>query len=459
MTQYRNSKETAEAPLGPSRARHAYWVLILGVSLLLTGCPEEPPSEWTTNSEAAREELIRGLEAEAKLYAVEASHHYEQALELDPEFVMAQVKVFARTSNRHPRFEELQEYLQKADTAPLTERERFLVEFFLHQRSKGTKASWPILQGYLEEHPRDPFAIEIKCQFIWDNAEWKKSETCYQELLQADPNWVSAQNRLGYLAMAEGDFAKAEDRFRNYRYIAPDQANPHDSLGELLVLLGRYDEAEVELRKALEIRSDFCASYQNLSTLSLYRGDIAAAYAVATESVDNGCPYGIAERLQCHIESFDLYHKRSWEELASSWESPCSQSGLVPSWMAHLGALKTENLTLAREIEAQTKHHPKRTIKEMNRGPKSPDYLNLVGTRLLYEGKPQEAIKRFAKADDLLDYWGLGSGMYKVYNRILWVEALKRNGAEDRATELLAQVESVNPPLTDSYRSGRFVLP
>ena len=44
--------------------------------------------------------------------------------------------------------------------------------------------------------------------------------------------------------MMQGRFAEAEESFKSYRFIALDQANPHDSLGELYITTGRYDEAE-----------------------------------------------------------------------------------------------------------------------------------------------------------------------------------------------------------------------
>ena len=77
--------------------------------------------------------------------------------------------------------------------------------------------------------------------------------------------------------MGQGRFADAQKMFETYRYIAPDQANPHDSLGELFILLGRYDEARKELEEALRIRPDFCDSYEHLVRLALMDGRVDEA--------------------------------------------------------------------------------------------------------------------------------------------------------------------------------------
>ncbi|MBZ0114683.1 MAG: hypothetical protein K8J08_19635 [Thermoanaerobaculia bacterium] len=434
-------------------------LLLLSCSVSFLGCPRHEQAEWTTSSEEARAELLLGLEAETKFYEMEAREHFEKALEFDPDFVMAQVKIFSRTSTRDPRSKELRQHLEAAELSELTPREAFLVRFYLDMHSDDYKKAWKVLEEYLAQHPRDPYALELSCQRLWESADWNASETCYEGLLDADPNWVGAQNRLGYLAMAQGEFEVAEDRFRNYRYVAPDQANPHDSLGELLVLLGRYDEAETELDEAIAIRKDFCASYQNLSTLALYRGDSEEAYDVAQRSVDNGCPDGIAQRLRCHIESFNLYRNEDWKALADSWGGACNRSQLVPTWLPHLGALMMEEIELAKTIEESVVDKPGGMLKSESTRYGSPDYSSLVGTRLMAEGDYAGATERLAAADDHLDYWGLGPGMYKVYNRLVWIETLRRAGRSEEAEKLLAEVAEVNPPMADTYAQGRLPLP
>jgi tetratricopeptide (TPR) repeat protein len=89
--------------------------------------------------------------------------------------------------------------------------------------------------------------------------------------------------------MEQGDSARAEEHFKRYRFLAPDQANPYDSLGELLTNIGRHDEAEANLRKSLEIKGDFFASLGHLGTVAVGRGDYAKAieyYEKAAEAAD-----------------------------------------------------------------------------------------------------------------------------------------------------------------------------
>ena len=97
----------------------------------------------------------------------------------------------------------------------------------------------------------------MRCDFLAMQKRTTEALAEYERLLTVNPNYAYAYNMLGYAAAARGDFAKAEDYLKRYRYLAPDQANPLDSLGELYALVGRYDEAEDVLKKALAIKGDF----------------------------------------------------------------------------------------------------------------------------------------------------------------------------------------------------------
>lgn len=441
------------------RTRRLAWSALCCLGLGLLGCPDPPAPEWTTDSPEALQEFEQGLAAEMKMYGVDARQHFERALEADPDFVMAQVKILARTYHRDPRYAELREHLEAADLDQLTPREAFLTRFFLLHRDRQVDEAIQLLDQYLVDHPKDPYGLELQCQGVWETGQWEAAERCYEHLLTVDPNWVLAQNRLGYLAMAQGHFEEAEERFRNYRYVAPDQANPHDSLGELFVLQGRYEEAERELREALEVRPDFCASYLNLATANLYQGQIEEAYDVADQSKENGCSPGYRARLRCQIGTFVLYQEEKWQELVEAVEGECYRSKLIATWLPHLGALHLGDLELARRLEDSEPIAAAGEMRMKQEYSESADLLSLKGTRLLAEGQPESAVEELREADDLLDYWGLGAGMYKVYNRLLLVEALRRSGETAAADQLLSEVGSVNPAMAAIYQDGDLSIP
>ncbi|MCB1036546.1 MAG: tetratricopeptide repeat protein, partial [Acidobacteria bacterium] len=234
----------------------------------------KPKRAWTTSSQAALDEFGKALEAKMKFYHMDASEHLRRALELDPDFAAA--KVMRMDYVRGAEAKRLLDELAQTDLDHLSPREAMMVSFFLASRQGNPEASRKVAEAFLEKHPKDPYGLSFLCSALEDPLE---QETCYRKLIAVEPNFVLAQNNLGYLAMGQGEFREAEERFRTYQYIAPGQANPHDSMGELLVLLGRYDDARRELEAALALRPDFDASHTSLVRAALLQEHVEDAQA------------------------------------------------------------------------------------------------------------------------------------------------------------------------------------
>ena len=63
----------------------------------------------------------------------------------------------------------------------------------------------------------------------------------------------------------------------HYKKITSDEPNPFDSTGDIYLLAGDFEKAEQNYRKALEIRNDFIASWQNLANIYLFQGQYPQA--------------------------------------------------------------------------------------------------------------------------------------------------------------------------------------
>jgi len=439
--------------------RKFLWFLIaiaaLAAGVWMLYATDHPKEEWSCEPEAANQELEAGLAANMKYYHADALSHFERALELAPDCAMAQLAVLRRIHSKSERYEELLAKLEETDLDALSDREAFLVRFHLAGFHKDWDEQHAILDAYLERHPKDPYALEHRCEILWAEEKTDEGETCYERLIHLNPNWVVAQNRLGYLAMARGELDRAEDRFRTYRYVAPDQANPHDSLGELLALRGRYDEARAELEEALAVRPDFCASYEHLIFVSLDQGKTDEARAYLHRGTEVEACAGI-HHLECEVESFALYLDEDWPSLAARWEDPCHSEKLSAVWLPHLGALMTGDLALARTIEGTLEGVAK---KYRGKPIASHDLDLLVGLRLLAEGDPQAAEEVLRRTDKDLLYKNMQVGRLKLYSRLVLAEALARQGKEDESQRLVEEVEAVNPYYAEIYRSGELPLP
>jgi tetratricopeptide (TPR) repeat protein len=286
----------------------------------------------------------------------------------------------------------------------------------------------------------------------WEDRDWERADAHYRRLLQVDPNWVSAQNRIGYIAMAQGRFAEAEELFETYQFIAPDQANPHDSMGELLTVLGRYDEAAAALERALAIKPDFCASYEHLFSLAILAGN-TEAYAEIIERSREHCGEQMAERVTCVAELWTDYIHRDFDAPWGEDREKCMKAYTRESFLLHRLAVIAGRGETARELEALVDERIEAggMEQEIAEG----FLLHMKGVRALAEGDSERAISYLSKADRRLLYWGQGPAILKMFNQMNLAAALEKAGKQTKAEHVLAKVAEVNPGFAAHYPSIR----
>ena len=95
--------------------------------------------------------------------------------------------------------------------------------------------------------------------------------------LEARPSDAGFETTMASVYRRAGDMEKALEHFEIGVELDPRSAMAPYSVGETLVLLRRYEEAEPWLRRAMEIRPDFAFPYQYMSMVRLAEGDTAGA--------------------------------------------------------------------------------------------------------------------------------------------------------------------------------------
>jgi tetratricopeptide (TPR) repeat protein len=425
---------------------------VVGVSLSMASC--SPESEWTSVSADAVHEFEAGLESRMKLYGKEATEHFEKALELDPDFVVAKLQL-ARYGAEKERRDQLLEEIRQSDLSALSEREQFMVRYALARMDDRYDEAKVALDEFLEDHPEDPYGVESLAEDAWMRQEWGPAEAAYKRLLEIDPNWVTAQNHLGYMAMAQGDFAAAEERFKAYRYVAPDQANPHDSMGEVLTVVGRYEEALAELEEAVAIRADFCPSYMHMLDVLVLDGRPYAGYKVL-ERAEEHCPEEFEERIsisRCQLAFWSDYlngeFDAPWREDRKECTKTVGSRGFLVHRMASLSGRWDEAIAIEEQIAEYAEE--KSDAPEIESKTVKGILGHLRGVRLLAQGDTDGAIESMRQADEVLYYWGQDQGILKLFNRLNLASALETAGRSGDAQKVLQKVREVNPAFADDY--------
>jgi tetratricopeptide (TPR) repeat protein len=242
----------------------------------------------TTSSEQAYKAYHAGVENDLKMYEREAMSSYAEALRYDPHFVMATLKLADKMRGRDP--ERAASLLASAARYrdDLTEREKLMLRIWEERWGKrDLKVLESLYDEYQRRFPKDPAGFEMRAGFLANAGRMPEAIAEYERLIAVNPNYAVAYNTLGYYWAKKGETAKGEDYLKRYRYLAPNDANPLDSLGELYAFAGRYDEAEENLKKAIAIKEDFYAPWGHLGTVEVGRGNPLKAAAYFRKGSDN----------------------------------------------------------------------------------------------------------------------------------------------------------------------------
>jgi tetratricopeptide (TPR) repeat protein len=425
-------------------------VLVVGLTAVgIAWWQHAEPSPWTTDSEEARTALEQGWEAYTKLYEAEAIEHYERAMEADPDFVLPRLMLARLLPFANERRRELIDATREADLELLSDRERFLVRYNLAMEDGQRPEARRLVEAFNDEHPKDPFGLHIRGGVELFTGDFELAEELYQRLVETEPNWVNAQNMLGYLAMRRGDFQEAENRFRTFQFIAPDQANPHDSLAELMALRGRYQEAEDELLKALDLRPDFLPAYNSLLRLAL----LDQSLDLARETTDRArqvpdLPPSIVQHGICLTELLQRSLESNRPEADSASQKPIGECHFWELRLAlHQRQLLADGkLEQAVEIEQGIGDMLDGSrIRELGRSQDEALLAHLQGYRLAYEGDVEAALEKLWQVENLLGVQNLEEGQITLLNRLVLSQVLERAGDDTAARRIWSSMTAINP--------------
>ena len=91
---------------------------------------------------------------------------------------------------------------------------------------------------------------------------------------------------LGYAYRQQGDYANAEQSFKKYIELIPNDPNPYDSYAELLLKMGHFDESIAQYNKALSIDSHWNPGYFGITADLMYQNKWPEAEAELQKMAD-----------------------------------------------------------------------------------------------------------------------------------------------------------------------------
>ena len=277
-----------------------------------------PISKVTTASMEAYELFLRGQEDFDRYYYDEARRSLEMAVQRDSEFALPYyylTRVYSALADA-PRAAESMEKFKKYGKADIGKGKEGLYAAALSALvEKDQEGYVKGLKDVVSAYPDDKRAHVDLAWFYKNGKKYDEAIIEFGKALEIDPAFGYALNMLAYTYAEMGESEKALKTFEHYAAVLPDDANPHDSMGDLYFFYGKFDKARAKYEQALAIRPEFPSAWK-LAYLHAMDGDYGQALKWIDHLITNAPTDGIRAQGYQWKGFFDSIMGRFAEALA-----------------------------------------------------------------------------------------------------------------------------------------------
>ena len=234
----------------------------------------------TTKSEKARELYIKARDLAENLRINDAIDVYERAIDEDGNFALAHLGLsFALFNNNATRgFEVFNRAVALAGN--VSEGERLWIKGTEAGVNGNPREQEAMFKKLVKLHHSDERAHNIMGGFYYQQQRYDLAVTEFRKAKEINPEFAPLYNMLGYSYRFLGKYKAAEEAFKTYIKLIPDNPNPYDSYAELLMKIGEFEESIEMYRRALHVDSTFGASRFGIASDLVFLSEHAEARKV-----------------------------------------------------------------------------------------------------------------------------------------------------------------------------------
>jgi len=232
-------------------------------------------ADVTTHSPEAYRHYLEGMDYLNKVYNAEAEESFRTALEYDSTFAMAYFRLglMKDDEKRGPYMAQALQY-----SGQISQKEKLFIEIMTEivegKFSQGIEEMEELARRYPDDKEIHFWLGVFYRQLPGKNQEAVSS---LNRAIEIDPLYKTAYNMLAYTYEKQGDFEGSLWAINKYAAIAPDEANPYDTRGDLYSYNGQIEQAMTSYRRALEVKANFYPSLIKMGHMYLFRREYARA--------------------------------------------------------------------------------------------------------------------------------------------------------------------------------------
>lgn len=341
-------------------------VFIFAVFFFSSCKTQSPGNEMsiTTSSKEALNFFLTGRDKLENIESVAAASFFDKAIQKDPDFAMA----YLYRSQSGGGFNVFRQNLDKAVSLAnkVSEGEKLQILSFQASADGNSQKQKEHVDQLLKLFPSDKRVHIIAGNYYYYNYNYSEALVQFTKSTELDNKFALAYNMIGYCQSALNNYQEAEKAFQTYIKLIPDKANPYDSYAELLLKMGKYDESVAQYKKALEKDPSFSGSLAGIGDNYVFKGDYESARKYYQEYFDKASAIG-GKLTAIFLKATSFVHEGKIGEAVTTFDE-------------YRALAEKENL-VTNSIMSYA----------------------YQGFTLAETGKPNEGIKYFEKANDLIE--------------------------------------------------------
>jgi eukaryotic-like serine/threonine-protein kinase len=201
-----------------------------------------------------------GIDYKGRFLDPQAEAAFRRAIRIDPQFAMAYYQLASLFyDNFAAARKQIAPAASLAERLPLPREQKLLIHAAQLRYDERFQDAEQVLRALIRDFP-----LEIEPRFqllgvVWDQrGTTGEGKPILEEILRLDAKQAVAYNFLAYELVAAGDLTGALAAVDKYAaMLPPNDPNPIDSRGDVLMNSGRFEEAIAEYRKVIQLRPDF----------------------------------------------------------------------------------------------------------------------------------------------------------------------------------------------------------
>lgn len=229
----------------------------------------------TTKSAEARELYLHAMVKLENLHGEEAMQDMRKAVQLDPDFALANVIISFPTVDPVVDPAEQVTAREKANAAKakVSRGEQLIIEWVTNSSEGRNVPAIQAMNEVMDEYPNDKHLAWLAGVWMENHQQWKRAIPMFERAIKLDNDFAAPLNEVAYCYARYRMYDKAFDAMQRYIGLLPNEANPQDSYAEILRMGGKFDDALLHYHASLKIDPSFVESQLGVADTYALMGD------------------------------------------------------------------------------------------------------------------------------------------------------------------------------------------